>query len=113
MGLDDVRSWADLERWFKSSSRTQRLRIPQRLRVKLSGNLKFIERARHHTTKGRTKSERMMDTYWFVPIENAADYRELASQRARMRSRRHRHGRGPDEKHLVQKAYSPYNSRPE
>jgi hypothetical protein len=76
-------NWDNLEEWWHNSLPKQRIRIPACERYPDRGEpLKFIDTARHHTTRGRSKLERMMDRYWFVPIDDKVQYGELAYSKA-------------------------------
>jgi hypothetical protein len=61
--------WHNLEEWHENGSyATQKARIPEHLRYsKVPNPMAFVERARHHTTRGRSKKERLLDVYWFTP----------------------------------------------
>lgn len=86
IALNEV-EW-NLEEWYNTSFVTQRQRIPDNKRyANFPSPLSFMDRARHHTTRGRTKSERMMDRYWFVPVGNYTDYVELAKSQSIPRRR--------------------------
>ena len=79
----DVKTWEDLDEWGRNSLPTQKIRIPAPERyANLPKPMGFVDKARHHTTKGRSKQERMIDRYWFVPVDDGVQYRELAYSKA-------------------------------
>ena len=79
----DVKTWEDLEEWGRNTLPKQKIRIPAAQRFAPNPQpMGFIDRARHHTTRGRSKLERMMDRYWFVPVDDTYQYRELAYSKA-------------------------------
>jgi hypothetical protein len=76
-------TWENMDEWGRHSLQRQKIRIPACQRYpKTREPLTCMDRARHHTTKGRTKAERMIDRYWFVPVEDKVQYGELAYSKA-------------------------------
>src|SRR5580765_7023116 len=76
-------TWENMDEWGKHSLPKQRIRIPAAQRYAPNPQpMGFVDRARHHTTKGRSKLERMMDRYWFVPVDDRYQYSELAYSKA-------------------------------
>jgi len=79
VALEEV-DWDNLEEWHENgSARIQNARIPEVARYqKIVKPLGFLGSARHHTTRGRSKAERVIDRYWFVPPPDVTSYRENA-----------------------------------
>jgi hypothetical protein len=72
-------TWKDLKEWKQHSLPILKARIPAAERYKPRPNsLGYMDRARHHTTRGR-KKKRMIDRYWFVHRNDRTGYIEDAN----------------------------------